>query len=150
MANPRVVLAVIAWVILVTLVCFFLQFIKGEKSEELRMTFKDRIAAVHDNILYNLGSSRTPPLSTVDLEENLKLYVRNPFISFTRDDWEEFWDLLYAKVPEDESGWPTRKSQFNREEAQIALADYYGEPFSRFTDSQWSVFWRHALKGKVF
>lgn len=150
MPNRKTVLAVIAWVVLGLSVFTVMQLTKYVKTEELRSAFKDKITAVRDTILSNLAISRNPPLTTVDLEESLKLYVRVPFTNFSRDDWDYFWHLLYGKFPDDSNTWPRRKRQLTREEVESELADYYGAPFSYFSDSQWSVFWKNALRGKVF
>lgn len=143
-------LAIIAWVILGLSVFTVIWLSKYLKTEELGLALKDKITAIRDIVEYNLTIERKPLFVTVDLEENLKLYVRHPFINFSRDDWDYFWHLLYGKFPDDADTWPTIRRQLTREEAESALADYYGAPFSYFTDAQWSVFWKNALNGRVF
>jgi len=140
----------IRWVILGVLVFVCLQVAKHPRLEEIRTAFKDRIATGYNNLRDSIGTSRSPLLTTLELEENLRSNLRVPFASFNQDDWGWFWHLLYDKVTEDSSEWPRRRVQRTKQEIQDILADYYYQPFGSFREKQWEIFWQHILKGRVF
>lgn len=102
------------------------------------------------NLSGSIRPERSAPISTLDLEENLRTYVPLPFREFTEEDWRWFWKLMYGRIEEDWGGWPKRKRQLTRMEVQDALIDYYWRPFGSFDDQQWAKFWQSILKDRIF
>ena len=137
-------------VILGVLIFACLQAAKHPELEKIRTAFKDKIRIGYNNLRDSMVTSRRRPLSTMELEEYLKSNLAVPFANFSQDDWEWFWQLLYAKVTDDSSGWPKRKVQRTRQEIQDILTDYYYQPFGFFKEEQWRIFWQDILKGRVF
>lgn len=150
MSAKKVVLAIIGWSILGFIFFYFLQVVEDPKVEIIRASLKDKALMIYNNFLESLAVSRKSSMTTVELEENLKHSLPIPFGSFSHNDWNWFWHLLYARFPEDSEGWPEKTSQLTRKEIEEELAYYYKKPFASFGQRQWDIFWQHILKGKVF
>ncbi len=117
---------------------------------QFRAAVKERCAVILERPRASVYFSRKPPLSTVELEINLKTNLSLPFAGFKQDEWDWFWQLLYGRFSVDAPGWPKEKRQLDREEVQDRLIEYYPQPFAAFNEEHWSIFWRHILKGRVF
>ncbi|TAM42638.1 hypothetical protein EPN54_01025, partial [bacterium] len=61
----------------------------------------DRAREYANYILYDLNFEfkRHRPLSLLERETELKLYIGDPFRDFSRSDWEKFWNLIYGIFP---------------------------------------------------
>lgn len=141
---------IISLVILGLVVFFSLQLAKHPKTAKMRDVLTDRAAASYDSLRDSITISRRAPISTIELEENLKVNLPAPFISFSQEDWKWFWHLLYGKFTQDSAEWPRTKRQLTREEVQNELTVYYSTPFASFGEREWTIFWQDILKGKVF
>ena len=149
-SAKKTVSLIVGWAIIGVVAFVFLQAAKHPRLGRIRTAFKDKAAIISDNLLDSVAASRRPPLTTIELEENLKRNLSVPFASFNQDDWEWFWHLLYGKFTEESGEWPRRKKQLTKQEIQSMLAEYYYRPFSSFREKQWEIFWQHILKGRVF
>lgn len=136
--------AIVALIVLV-----LLQAARHPKINNLRTAFKDKFAVLLENLAESISPARKRPLTTIELEGNLKANLAVPFASFNQRDWQWFWHLLYGRYTQDSDGWPKRKRQLTKEEIQNILADSY-RPFGRFSPQQWEVFWQRILKRRVF
>lgn len=145
----KTIRAVIALAILALAVFVLLQTARHPKINNLRAAFKQKSDIVFDNLEDSVSPQRRQPLTTIELEETLKLNLPVPFTGFNQDDWQWFWQLCYGAFTQDSGDWPKRKSQLSRQEIQNILSDSY-KPFERFSEQQWNIFWQHVLKGRVF
>ncbi|MCQ9208885.1 MAG: hypothetical protein NG712_05875 [Omnitrophica bacterium] len=147
----RAILAIISWTVLLGLVAFVvLQTGEDSKMARLRSNFEGGSDTFFANLSDVVSPLRTHPLTTVELEENLKVILPLPFKKFNQNDWEWFWNLLYGRFPQDSGGCMRRERQLSRQEIQETLSIHYYQPFSSFKEQQWKLFWQHGLKGKVF
>ncbi len=103
-----------------------------------------------DNFFYGLNPERSRPVSTLEKETSLKSYVGEPFISFSKSDWDDFWNILYGVFPRDypdNERLPPKLRQLTTLEMEAELKKRYPSPFSYFQDSHWQQFWQ-ILFGK--
>lgn len=145
----KVIALIIGLAIVAAAVFGLLQASRHPKTDEARNTFRDKSDILLGNLADSVSPLRKPPLTTIELEENLKSNLPVPFARFGQEDWDWFWNLLYARFTDDSGGWPKRKKQLTKYEIQSTLADSY-QPFDRFTERQWNIFWQYILKGRVF
>jgi len=98
----------------------------------------------YDNFVYpaTAKSIRHKPITLVKKETELMLYIGEPFKSFSPDEWQEFWDLIYEaypKEPSEEPGMPNRMRQLTTDEIASELMERYPQPFFSFTEEHWQV-----------
>lgn len=140
----------ISWVILSLVILALLQIARGQDAGRIKAAFWNKVNIIYEYLLSSTAPSRRPPVTTIELEENLRANLPVPFADFSEDDWRQFWHLLYGKFPEDSEGWPRKRRQLTRPEIESELAYYYGRPFNTFNQRHWDIFWLQLLKGKVF
>ena len=104
-----------------------------------------------DNFFYEAspGRKRHRPLSLIERETELKLYIGDPFRGFSRDDWNEFWQIIYGGYPLEDPGTPglpKKMRQLTEEEIASRLVEEYREPFSYFKETHWKFFFDIAIK----
>lgn len=104
-----------------------------------------------DNLFYSAGSevSRHRPVSLLQKETELKLYVGEPFKSFSQRDWNWFWRLIYGAFPRgipEREGLPNRMRQLTMDEIASEIMKRYPEPFTYFKDEHWKMFFGIALE----
>lgn len=150
MQFVRLIVAIACWLILGLVVYSLVQTGEHPKVQGARATLKNNADTLLDNLVDFIFPKRRHPVTTIELEENLKSYLPVPFTNFTQEDWDRFWHLLYDRFTQDEDRWPKRKRQLTKDQAQQALAEYYYQPFGSFNQRQWDIFWQHILKGRVF
>lgn len=115
------------------------------------LSFNLRKAKIHtDNFSYESGSNprRHRPLSTLEKETELALYVGEPFRSFGKKDWQEFWGLVYDAHPLDRTeqpGLPQRVRQMEPDEIAGELTQRYPQPFAYFSQENWRIFFSIAF-----
>ena len=101
------------------------------------------------NIEYQLSPDRRMPLVVVDKEFGLRQLHSSFFNSLSRDDWQEFWDIIYGIHPlidfENEK-LSSAKRNYSVAEVQKVLVKRYPEAFSSFSVEQWKMFWKE-IKG---
>ena len=98
------------------------------------------------------GPKRSRPISLLQKETELKLYVGEPFRSFSRRDWSDFWNLIYGvfhrEAPE-KAGLPRRVRRLTKEEIAEELTRRYPSPFSYFKEEHWGIFFGLILKNEA-
>src|SRR3990167_208318 len=72
----------------------------------MRLDWEDLVELVNiqiDNFSYPFNAERSRPVSSLETETNLNSNVGEPFISFSKSQWDKFWDILYGAYPVDYS-----------------------------------------------
>jgi hypothetical protein len=146
----KIILPIVGLAILASIVLGLLKLSQSPRLEWGRIDVQDKLAVVYENVTGFFHPARKPPISTLELEENLRAYLPVPFVEFSQDDWDWLWHILYGKFTEDSPYWPRRKRQLDKQEIQNVLADYFPRPFASFKQRQWDIFWQEVLQGKVF
>lgn len=93
--------------------------------------------------------TRHRPFSLLEKETELKLYIGEPFKSFTREDFNEFWHLIYGTFPKDipdREGLPRKTRQLTSDEIAFELMSLYPQPFAYFKSEHWQTFFDIVLK----
>lgn len=98
-----------------------------------------------DNFFYGAGPAkkRHQPVSSLQKQTELELYVGEPFRSFSKQDWRKFWEIIYGAYPmepPERPGLPARVRQMDRDELAYELAMRYPQPFAYFTPEHWRIF----------
>lgn len=111
----------------------------------------EKIKIYFDNFFSAQGSGleRRRPLSLIEKETELKLYVGQPFIDFEEKDWKEFWNLIYGVFPgeiPEKPGLPKRVRQLTENEIAFELMSLYSNPFVYFKEEHWRIFFSIILK----
>ena len=127
-----------------------LRLSKHPQLDKARFSLKDKVSIFLSNLSETVAPARKPPLSTLEMEQNLAINLPTPFENFRKKDWDHFWHLLYGRFEEDSYGWPRRSRQLSQEEVEAELEAYYPRPFSFFGTREWGIFWKSLLKGRVF
>jgi len=115
--------------------------------ENLRLDWEDLVELVNiqiDNFSYPFNAERSRPVSSLETETNLNSNVGEPFISFSKSQWDKFWDILYGAYPVDYSDnerLPPRVRQLNYPEMEEKLAQAFPQPFAYFQEEHWKQFW---------
>ena len=104
----------------------------------------ERLKIHSDNFFYQVEreGGRKRPLSLIQKETELKLYIGEPFRSFKYRDWAYFWDLIYGGFYKEITGspdLPKKKRQLTFDEIAIELMSRYPQPFAFFRDTHWKV-----------
>jgi hypothetical protein len=100
------------------------------------------------NIEYQLSPDRRKPLVIMDKEFGLSQLHPQFFNRFSKEDWREFWDIIYGIHPligfENEK-LPAAERNYGIAEIQQVLIKRYPEAFSGFGEEQWKVFWKEIF-----
>jgi hypothetical protein len=125
---------------------------------QFRDTIKDGLAfnlgklgIYFDNFFSPVGSppKRSRPLSLLQKETELKLYIGEPFRDFNKADWEKFWNVIYGGFPLEDApreGWPKKIRQLADDEIAEKLARLYPQPFEYFKEEHWKIFFQVISK----
>jgi len=117
-----------------------------------RLLFEFERAKIHiDNFFFETGPgvTRKKPLSLLEREAELKLYVAEPFRSFSDNDWREFWDIIYLPQPIErleKKGLPNKMRQLSEDEIAFELMERYPQPFANFREEHWKMFFGIIFK----
>lgn len=110
----------------------------------------EKVKIYFDNFFYQTSSQpkRHRPLSLMERETELKLYIGEPFRDFTQNDWNEFWNLIYGAFPKEapKKGLPKKMRQLTPDEIAFELMSRYPSPFAYFKESHWQIFFGIVLK----
>lgn len=111
----------------------------------------ERISIYFDNFFYHASSKpeRHRPVSLLERETELKLYIGQPFRDFTRKDWARFWNLIYGAFPKEapeKQGLPRKARQLTQGEIASELILRYPNPFSYFQKNHWEMLFSIVLK----
>ncbi|MDD5561925.1 MAG: hypothetical protein PHT50_07360 [Candidatus Omnitrophica bacterium] len=96
-----------------------------------------------------LEPERHRPVSLLQKETELKLYIGEPFKSFSRSDWEEFWNIIYGIFPKtdpQEPGLVSKRRQLTKDEIAYELKNMYPRPFINFQQNHWKTFFEIIFK----
>lgn len=104
-----------------------------------------------DYISYDLNFQfkRSRPLSLLQMETELKLYIGQPFRDFSRKDWEKFWNIIYGIYPKTdpkEPGLVSKRRQLTEDEIVYELRNMYPQPFTYFREEHWKMFFSIIFK----
>jgi len=100
------------------------------------------------NAGYQLTPDRRKPIIISDKEVSLKQLYPSFFNNFTRDDWDEFWDILYGVHPLikfSNEKLPAANRNLSVAEVQEVLIKRYPEAFSQFKEENWKTFWKEIM-----
>lgn len=120
-------------------------FLSQENLREDWNDFTESMDIHIDNFMYTLNPERSKSISMMEKEQNLKLYVGQPFIDFSQSDWDKFWGILYGVYPVDypeNERLPARARQLKRPEMEEKLKEWYPSPFGNFQQEHWQQFWQ--------
>ena len=115
------------------------------------MTTVESAKVCFDNLFYGVGAEpeRQRPISMVDIETEISLYFGEPFRSFSEDDWNSFWSIIYDVFPREIPGrpdLPNKTRQLTINEITEELIKRYPNPFAYFKEEHWKAFFGVALK----
>ena len=106
-----------------------------------------------ENFLYNVKEDASPTRkrsdSTMQQEDKLKLFMPDIFQNYSKQDWDDFWKLIYGRRPVGNS-WIKQRRYRSVREIQKALAYRYPEPFGYFQGQHWQYFWSIIAENKGF
>lgn len=97
------------------------------------------------NISLEFSPERTPPITFIEHETKLKLFLSDFFGKFSQSDWQEFWALFYQPIEEEQEGFMVKRYR-SQEEVEDYLSYEYPQPFSHFQKQHWSYFWSIVLE----
>lgn len=105
----------------------------------------EKIQIYFDNFFYGTSPEvkRHRLISTVKKETELQMYVGEPFKSFSRSQWREFWNFIYGAFPKEKparAGLPNRMRQLTEDEIATELVSRYPMPFGYFKSNHWRMF----------
>lgn len=101
------------------------------------------------NIEYNLAPDRRMPLLVIDKEFGLRQLHPAFFNRLSREEWQEFWDIIYGIHPLinfENKKLPAAERNYSIAEIQKVLLKRFPEGFSGFSIEQWKTFWKE-IKG---
>ncbi len=105
-------------------------------------TLTNKAQIIKHNIEQDVNPQRKPPLSFSIKEEKLKYFAPQVFGEFGREEWSQFWLLIYGhkKVGD---GMIKQKAYRDTEEIKESLMYKYPDPFAKpfFEDRHWDYFW---------
>lgn len=95
--------------------------------------------------IYNLKLDLNPPrkrkTSFIVEEAKLSTIFNEPFKSFSKKDWNKFWDLIYEPAYKIERGVKIKYYRSKKEIEQY-LKWHYPERFRSLTQEGWDYFWQ--------
>lgn len=104
----------------------------------------DKAAIYSENFFFSKGRQplRSRPIDLLGRETELALYIGEPFRSFSREDWAQFWNIIYGGFAREEAGkgLPNRMRQLTLDEIRYELSSLYPQPFSYFQEQHWKMF----------
>jgi len=100
------------------------------------------------NVEYQFSPDRRKPMVIMDKEFGLRQLHPAFFNNLDREDWQEFWDIIYGIHPlisfKDEK-FPAAERNYSIAELQRVLTRRYPEAFSAFQGEQWKMFWKEVF-----
>lgn len=100
------------------------------------------------NIAYEAFPDRGRPLVLSGQEISLKQVYPDFFKKFNKEDWREFWDIIYGSHPLvefDNEMLAEGGRNYFMQEVQRVLAIRYPEFFSSFSTGAWDIFWKQIF-----
>jgi len=133
---------------------FFILYLVIRYQSNIREAWQfnlEKVKIYFDNFFFESSSrrQRRRPWSLDQKETELKLYIGEPFRSFSRKDWNDFWQLIYGAFPKEEpgkQGLPKKMRQLTLDEISFELMDRYPQPFGFFRENHWKIFFGIILQ----
>jgi len=97
----------------------------------------------------NFEYKRQKPITLLKKETELRLYIGEPFRSFNRSDWENFWNIIYGIFPKTDPNQPglvAKRRQLTEDEIAAELKKMYPQPFIYFMQDHWNMFFEVIFK----
>jgi len=112
--------------------------------------FTDKLSIYSDNYFFPRGREpvRKHPVSLLERETELLLYIGEPFKGFSASDWEGFWNIIYGGFLKEEAGkdLPKKMRQLTEDEIKEELSSRYPQPFTYFQEQHWRMFFSIITK----
>lgn len=115
-----------------------------KKMERLGDEAGEFMAARKHAVEMEMSPERKRPITFIEKEEKLRMFVPSVFEGFSDQAWQDFWDYIYVPI-NDTSGKYTTKRQRTKEEIKSLLLSKYPKYFSRFRPDHWHYFWEIVL-----
>jgi len=138
----------VALIILAFIVIGIMKFKESDAYYELQHKTKgltkevgEFVAARKQSVAMEIDPERKRPLTFIDREEQLRMFVPTVFQGFTQDSWDNFWDYIYEPITDKSGKYPVKR-QRNQEEIMSLLRNKYPKPFAEFREDQWFYFWQ--------
>ena len=116
-----------------------LDFLKS-KADIWRKSIEQKIGVFKHNLSFTFAPERKRPLSSLAEESKLSHLAKDVFGQFDPPQWDDFWDLIYNPIEEEQGG-----SMVKRYRTQKEIEDYlkytYSKPFTYFKKEHWDYFW---------
>jgi hypothetical protein len=142
--RPKKILPKIFLVCGLLLILLIIRFRKEIKEYPLSY-----LGSIFSGLTYE--RERRAPLTFLEQEEKLKVYMGEPFAAFGEKEWQEFWNIIYGafpKGPADKLGLSKKMRQLTTLEIERKLTALYPSPFEHFQDRQWQAFFSLIIKEK--
>ena len=146
----KYVINIAAIIVFIFLVLWAIQFKESSAYhsfrgglENLRQYAKNFIKARKHNISMEVSPKRKRPLTFIEHEEALRIYLPNIFEKFDSRQWRKFWDLIYEPIKEKQGSF-TVKGYRTKEEIETHLKHEYPDPLGYFRQNHWFDFWSVA------
>lgn len=111
------------------------------KSKDFGKEIGHFIQARKKAVMMEISPTRKRPITFIEQEEQLRMFVPTVFEGFTQESWDNFWDFIYEPIT-DRSGKYATKRQRTKEEIMSFLRYKYPKPFSDFREDHWFYFWQ--------
>ena len=125
-------------------------FVNRENLREDTTLFIESAKINIYNIQFLLNPARRQPINTLAKEMQLQEALGEPFISFIRSDWKEFWNIIYGAFPletsEDER-LPKKYRNLTRDEI-IERLQLHFEALTYYEPEKWSFMLNEVLNVK--
>lgn len=123
----------------------FLIIVYQSPIKDIWLLNLERLQIYIDNFFNAAGPEprRQRPISLLQKEIELKLYIGEPFKGFSETDWNDFWRFVYGGYPKElpgKQGLPMKMRQLTTDEIASELAFRYPQPFAYFTERHWKTF----------
>ncbi len=140
-------------VVVIALALGIISFHKIERLTSLKATIgswfgitKQKVDIFKHNLSFTFAPERKRPLSFISREARLIHLAKDVFGQFEPSQWDDFWNLVYDYIEEDQGDLMVRRYR-TQGEIEGHLRYTYPNPFSYFRKETWDYFWGIALGG---
>ncbi|MDP8260432.1 MAG: hypothetical protein P9L96_05495 [Candidatus Gygaella obscura] len=101
-----------------------------------------------DNFSSQFDKKRSAPITLIEKEENLKIFMGALVHNFTQEDWDNFWVIIYGmqERESDNPFLPKQLYQYSIQEAQDELRRMFPNSFGKLGSQHWSYVWKEIIK----
>ena len=114
------------------------------KVRNVTRYLEDFMKAKKHNLSQTMDPERKTPLTFIDKETELELFLPDIFERFKPKDWESFWEVIYDPVEKKEGRFKVKKHRTKKELTKY-FKSKYGGAFLIFDSGHWSYFWQIVL-----